>query len=365
MNIHILKTPEVEPSIFDSVVDFLSSFDGPLEFNRSYYEFSKEEFYFLGYHLYPYHPFQYPSNDTALGYTPGRGYPLSWRELFSLCNFYRETFRIADDAFVVLLTKRKNALNWFSASDESNNIFVHTEDWELYTEVNPKYLVAYQILENVMQVLMKADIYNAPNAFVHENPRGCKNDLCIRKQEVIIKLQTGNICAGCLAKLKEEGTSAAAIRQTRNIFDAIRNEFLFHEEEPPVDPIPLVIDNKGKILLPNNNLEIRLSQLYKTLYLFLLSKPEGVTLAQLSSHNNELIAIYRKLRPSVAMEDARIRIFNLSHPSGDGFNPIRSRINKAIFELLGDPLADFYKICGSASNPYYIPIPRNIVDIRY
>ncbi|MBK9023819.1 MAG: hypothetical protein IPL69_07560 [Saprospiraceae bacterium] len=364
MNIHILKTPEVEPSIFDSVVDFLSSFDGPLEFNRSYYEFSKEEFYFLGYHLYPYHPFQYPSNDTALGYTPGRGYPLSWRELFSLCNFYRD-FSDMDDAFVVLLTKRKMHLTGLALLMKVIIFFVHTEDWELYTEVNPKYLVAYQILENVMQVLMKADIYNAPNAFVHENPRGCMNDLCIRKQEVIIKLQTGNICAGCLAKLKEEGTSAAAIRQTRNIFDAIRNEFLFHEEEPPVDPIPLVIDNKGKILLPSNNLKIQLSQLYKTLYVFLLSKPEGVTLAQLSSHNNELIAIYRKLRPSVAMEDARIRIFNLSHPSGDGFNPIRSRINKAIFELLGDPLADFYKICGSASNPYYIPIPRNIVDIRY
>ena len=110
---------------------------------------------------------------------------------------------------MVLLTNRKNALNWFSASDESNNIFVHAADWELYTKVNPKYAIAYQVLENVLQVLMKADIYHAPNEFIHEIPRGCMNDLCKRKQEIIIKLQTGNICADCIARIRSEGASEA------------------------------------------------------------------------------------------------------------------------------------------------------------
>jgi len=365
MNIHILKTPEVDLDTFNSVVNFLSSFEGPLTFNISYYEFTKEDFYFLEYHLYPYHPFQYPSNDTAMGFSPGRGYPLSWRELFSMGNFYRELFRIEDDAYVVLLTKRKNALNWFSASDQNNNIFVHAADWELYTTVNPKYPIAYQVLENVLQELMKADIYNAPNEYIHESPRGCMNDLCTRKQEIIIKLQTGNICADCITKIRSEGASEAMIRQIINIFSSIRNEFIFQAQNKPVAALPLVIDNKGCILLPNQQLEIRLSILYKTLYLFLLRYPQGKTLVQLSDYNKELMGIYRRLRPSASIEDAKKRIFNLTHPSGGGFNPTKTRINKTITDLLGANLSAFYKISGSAGQPYFISIPRNIVDIRY
>ena len=365
MNIHILKTPEVDLVTFNSVVNLQSSFEGPLTFNISYYEFLRDEFYFLQYPLYPFHFFRYTSDLTAMNFNPDMEYPLSWRELFSLCSYYRELFRIEDDAFVVLLTNRKNALNWFSASDESNNIFVHAADWELYTKVNPKYAIAYQVLENVLQVLMKADIYHAPNEFIHEIPRGCMNDLCKRKQEIIIKLQTGNICADCIARIRSEGASEAMIRQIINIFSSIRNEFIFQAQNKPVAALPLVIDNKGCILLPNQQLEIRLSILYKTLYLFLLRYPQGKTLVQLSDYNEELIGIYRRLRPSTSIEDAKKRIFNLTHPSGGGFNPTKTRINKTITDLLGANLSAFYKISGSAGQPYFISIPRNIVDIRY
>jgi hypothetical protein len=33
--------------------------------------------------------------------------------------------------------------------------------------------------------------------------------------------------------------------------------------------------------------------------------------------------------------------------------------------LLNEPLADFYRISGTAGNPYQIKVPRNLIDIRY
>ena len=101
------------------------------------------------------------------------------------------------------------------------------------------------------------------------------------------------------------------------------------------------------------------------MYLFFLSKPSGVTLAQLSDFKDELFAIYKKLKPGVSNEEAIKRIEKLSHPFGEGFNPAKAHINKIITDLLSEPMADFYRISGTAGNPYHIKVPRNIIDIRY
>ncbi len=365
MKVYLIKTPEYEMKDFRDVCEFLSSFEGPLEFIPSYYEFDRSDFYFLKYDLYPYHGFKYPSNDTALRFDPRKEYPLSWRELFSLCTHYRELSYIESDSFVLLLTQRKNGLNWFSAIDGDRNLFVHTAEWENYTKVNSKYPIAYQVIENIMQSLMKIDIYDVPNQFVHEPLKGCMNDFCNNKHQIIIKLQTANICPDCVKKIKSEGVSPKIISQAKSIFNGIRNEFIFQEEEQSTEPVSLIVDKKGKILIPEYNLEINLTPLFKTLYLFFLSKPEGVTVADLCDYKEELLAIYKKLRPTASKEDAESRISKLSHPLGDGFNPPRSHINRTITALLKEPLADFYRISGTAGNPYKIHVPRNLIDIRY
>ena len=365
MKIHLIKTPEYDAHDYREVCELLTSFDGPLEFIPSIYEFDPNEFYFLQYNLYPIHPFEYPSNDTALKFDSKREYPLSWRELFSLCDFYREVFKVENNSYVILLTNRKNALNWFSAADHSKNIFVHTAEWEYYTKVNSKYPIAYQVIENIMQSLMNINIYNLPNPFVHEPLRGCMNDFCNNKTQVIIKLQTANICPDCVRRIQSERVDNQIVRQAKAILNGIRNEFIFQEEEQSPEPVSLIVDQKGKILIPEYNLEIKLTPLFKTLYIFYLSKPEGVTVSQLSEYKHDLLSIYKKLRPSVSNEDAELRINNLSHPLGDGFNPPRSHINRTITELLKEPLADFYRISGTAGNPYKVRLPRNLVDIRY
>lgn len=366
MEVILLKTPEYEYEKFREVCELLNSFEGIINFTPSNYEFDKENFYFLNYELFPDHNFIIPSNNYVIKFDPEKGKPLSWTELFSLCSFYREIFNVDDESFVVLLTKRKNALNWFSASDDHKNIFVHTAEWDLFTTVNEKYPIAYQIMENIMQSLMKIDLTDTPNQYVHDPIKGCMNDFCMNKSQILIKLQTANICPDCIQKVRDEEIKDEILDQTLTIFNGIRNEFIFQQEpQIEMEPTSLIVEHNGKIILPVHQLEIRFPPLFKTLYLFFLSKSEGVSLAELSDFKEELLSIYRGLRPSASLEDAESRINNLSDPFGDGFNPVKSHINRIITELLGEHLAEFYRISGTATNPYYIKIPRDLVDIRY
>lgn len=361
MKVHLIKTPEYDSEKFRSVYELLSSFDGPMTFSASQFEFSASDFKFLE-NSYPY--FKSAGSVKKLLYDIQLQNELSWEQLFSLCNFYRQKFRVEDLDFVVLLTERKNYMNWFSVFDTHNNAFVQTSDWDLYTDCNSKYPIAYEIVANVLHTLMKIPL-ELLNPFVHETPKGCVNDLCQDKRQIILKLQTANICRDCIEKMRAENVGSEMLNQVRAIFNGIRNEFVFQTEEHPLEPLPLVVDNGGKILLPSQNLEIRLTPLFKTLYLFFLSKPDGITLNQLSDYKEELLSIYRRLRPSAAKEDAEIRIDNLSHPFGEGFNPTKTHINRIITELLKEPLADFYRISGERGEPYKIKVPRTLVDIRY
>jgi hypothetical protein len=365
VKIYLIKTPEYNIEDFNEVCSFLKDFEGPLEFIPSTYKFDKSDFYFLRYELFPYHSFKYSSNESKILYDTNRATPLSWRELFSLCNYYREVFRIEDDSFVVLLTNRKNALNWFSAPDKLKNIFVHTAEWDSFTKVSPKYPIAYQIIENILQVLMKADLENVPNNYIHNPIRGCMNDFCENKKQIIVKLQTANICEDCLAKISEEDIKLEILEQALTIFNGIRNEVVFQGIKKVIKPSPIIVDNKFKILIPEHNLEIKLTPLFKTLYLFFLQKDHGIAVSELSNYCEELEKIYKKIRPGLSKQEASNKIESLTFPTGDGFNPTKSHINKTITKLLGKELADFYKISGQKGKPYFIKIPKNIIDIRF
>jgi hypothetical protein len=56
--------------------------------------------------------------------------------------------------------------------------------------------------------------------------------------------------------------------------------------------------------------------------------------------------------------------------TGDGFHPLKNKINDAVLEAIGDPqLANYYIISGD-ENPdqtymkYSVKVPRNLLDIR-
>ena len=376
MNVFLLKSPEYDDNKFIEVCDFLKKFDGPIKFVGSKFKFPVEDFYFLKYKLYPEHPFNIPSPDRKIELDPARENPLSWKELYSLCKYYRSNFDIPTKDFVVVLTDRMNSLNWLSAFEinYSRNIFVQTSDWGLITHIDPIYPISYEIVANVLQTLMKLEVVNVPNEIVHSRIRGCMNDLCSYKRDTVIKLMTANICLDCQQKIKNEGINGSLVKQVVTIFQRIRDEFDLKIEEAPVRPSTIVIDKKYKITIPSlGDKEIELSFKYKAVFLYFLSKDQSMSVRDIRKNNDieSLVTIYKNVRPNLADDKARSSIENLLKIDCTGFNYVRTKINNKIIAAIEDPqLASYYMISGDDNldesyKKYSIKIPRNLLDIRY
>ena len=218
MKIHLIRSPEYEIENQNEVYQLLKSYKGPMEFVMNGYEFSKKDFYFLRYELHPGHNFRFDSDLKKNSFIKERGYPLSWEELFSLCDHLRDEFRIKRNDFVVLLTYRFNSLNWFSHCNKEKNAFIHAAEWEKFSvNAHHKYPVAYQVIENVLQNLMGIDSSDGKNEFVHLDVKGCINDFCQDKREVILKLRTADICENCLNRILKNKIPSNLIDQVFQI----------------------------------------------------------------------------------------------------------------------------------------------------
>lgn len=129
---------------------------------------------------------------------------LDFNELFGICQEIRgSNSKINQEDFVVILTEKPNTGNWFSAF-QKNNIFVHTADWEQFTTIDSYFAVAFQVCENIIQSKLGFDIDTLNPKYVHKVLRGCLNDFCQHKPEVIAKMKTATLCDTCLELVKEK-----------------------------------------------------------------------------------------------------------------------------------------------------------------
>lgn len=368
MRIYLLKTPEFSEEEFQNTYSLLETFEGPLEFLKVDLDFDKEKFPFLK-KFYPDFKFEYESDIKKIEFDTERGTPLSWRELFSLCTYYRDTFKIEPNDFVVILTNRRNALNWFSAFDKMRNIFVHTNEWDSFTNANPKYPIAYQIVENVIEFLMKLDIENPNNPYIHMQPKGCMNDFCYNKEKVILKLQTANICDFCMDKIHNENIEKDIIEQTFRIFEGVRNELIFKKRTKAQNEniqLPITVTKQNKIFI--GNLEIRLTPLRKALYLFFLKDKQtnanGILFNNLSDFRADLFNIYNRVAVSSEVEMLENRVNSLVNQLGNTFSMEKSKINSIITDTLGNELAAHYIISGQRLMPFKINLSKDLIQFQ-
>jgi hypothetical protein len=375
MKVHLIKSPEYEVENYQKVVALLKSTPGPIQFKSSSYEFDKAAFYFLQYDLTDFHPFNYTSNTEKIKFEPKRGNPLSWEELFQLCDFYRESFCIPDEDFVILLTNRKNSLNWFSAfeSTSKRNIFIHTAEWKYYTDFDKlecEYPIAHQVAENIFQILMEVDIKNIPNQHAHYPSICCINDVCPNKLEVIHKLKSGGICETCIEAIKAKVPNYEISRQLKLILNKVRDRFdelVFETIQPEWSKLT-ISDNYVNFVSYKKS--FKLTDLKLALYVFYLveAPEEGVTLEQLKKESNKqkLIKIYRDLAPNYS-EDKCIGVISDLLSKDNAFSENKSALNRTIRGSLGDNLiSSQYIISGEKGDAYKVHIAnRNLVNIIY
>ena len=372
MNVYIIKTPEYDVYSYREVIRMLNSVPGTINFIGTTFEFNVNDQYFLEYELYPNHPFQYPDNLTKIKFQLGLNDPRSWSELFILCNSFRQRFGIDDEDFVVLLTDRKNATNWFSTSDKLKNIFVVTSEWEEYTTLPREFPIVHQIIENIFQVLMGIDV-RGESPYIHEILKGCINDFCEDKYQVIAKLKSGSICEDCIKEIREKISDIQIAKHLKKYLNLVRDAY-------DIDFFDLPITNLSSISLKKNrnskrnelifhtyNKTLTLYPLEMTLYIFYLKfgGDLGVKLRDLKDETNKakLVEIYKSISTNIDQKSAEFTIEGLVTRY---YSVHKSNLETKIMSaILNDNISQNYIISGQTRGRQKILIPRDQVSIHY
>ncbi len=123
----------------------------------------------------------------------------------------------------------------------------------------------------------------------------------------------------------------------------------------------LVITKNNRILLPDYDLEVKMEPLVKAVFFLFLKHPEGIAFKQLSDYQEELVDIYKRLRPLGITDRARQSIADLTNPLLNSINEKSARVRSAFVKLFDDHLAKNYYISGERGEKKTIKLPRDLV----
>lgn len=333
MNICITSTPEFSPDKLQEVVDLLSGIPGEMKFI----------------HSKPLTGNQAKKLNTKFENVNCID-NLSFEELFDYISDHRDIREVNEEDYVVLITSIRNNQNWFSAFNEKN-IFVHGEEWDMISDVDSKFGIAHQCIENVFQSLIKLDIDNVleePN--IHMKSIGCINDFCGNKQEILQKLQSANICDSCFERAINNQISGNVLAHIVEILEFIRKQFVISRNfTRNLKPETVTVDSDGKISIGGH--EIKMEVMPKTLYIYFLKNLTGLPTNKLCGEVGEFENIYSVLNPKnpdlLSVTKLCCNKINY-HGKVERIKPTletnRSKIKGALKKNLGELLCNKYSI---------------------
>ena len=123
----------------------------------------------------------------------------------------------------------------------------------------------------------------------------------------------------------------------------------------------LTINEKNKIHLPLYDIEIALAPLLKVVYFLFLNHPNGIIIKEREEYLKELQAIYGKLSTSSDVVKINESVKELVDLNSNSFHEKISKINKTFKDELGDKIAPYYQIMGSAGQPYKINLASDLI----
>lgn len=124
----------------------------------------------------------------------------------------------------------------------------------------------------------------------------------------------------------------------------------------------LVITKKYEVILPDyNNMVVKMEPLVKAVYLLFLKHPEGIVFKYLSDYRQELIDIYKDLRPMGLNSRSLQSIEDVTNPCLNSINEKCARIRAAFINKFDEHLAKNYIITGQRGEAKKIALPRELV----
>lgn len=332
MNVTITCTPEYSPIKIDEIVSLLNGISGELNFIKGKL-LTQAQFKRLN-----------PKFDNINQISS-----LNFDELFDLVQGYRELREVEDDGYVILISSITNDQEWFSAFNKKN-IFIHGDEWDMISDVDSKFGIAHQCVENIFQSICELDIVDfksEPN--IHLNTVGCINDFCDEKKDIIQKLQSANICPSCYQRAVDKGITDFVLAHIISIIEEIRKEFVIARNFPRQTKLEkVVIDEKGNVTIGDR--VIKLETLPKVMYINFLNHIEGIPTNKLCDNKGQFDDIYKILKSNpddlaiTKMCCNKVQHKDKIERIKPTFETYRSKIRMALKEKLGEVLSNFYAI---------------------
>lgn len=127
----------------------------------------------------------------------------------------------------------------------------------------------------------------------------------------------------------------------------------------------LYIDKQFRIFLPDfGNIEIEMTPLPKTLFLFMLKYPDGVLFKELYRHKQELIYIYGRIGNRSDPDQMLKSINDMTDARSNSVNEKSSRIKEAFLSKVDDRIAAEYYITGQRQEPKKIRLDRRLLQFE-
>lgn len=193
--------------------------------------------------------FHFDLNREELIVSPSQpGEECAWLELEEILT--KEKARLAAD-YIIGVLDQPIENNWFSRAIPGKNvIFITTWSWDYISNLPLCAFVAYEMIENVVELLIQKDASEQEWLFktvVHsDETRGCLSDLCATKSHISFKMRTGDICADCMSVLKAR-LSGEKIQAIVEMLEETRLIALGRKEEPRVSSemaLSWLVDNR-------------------------------------------------------------------------------------------------------------------------
>ena len=169
----------------------------------------------------------------------------SFESLFEICDDFRDNGRIEKTDVAILISPFSYSGYFSLFEPKSRNIFVCTENWELFSNAEKPLLIAHQVVENILQCLAGFDEKNA-----HDPSIGCINDMCIDKLEITLKLRTADICPECIQLFLKGEVTNAMLFESMKFLEDLRKDFLLQNSySKNLNPLKLTCkkNNKGNL----------------------------------------------------------------------------------------------------------------------
>jgi len=383
MKIHLVRSPEVDEELFNSVYSILCRFEGALQFvtNEVSIAFDDNEIADLPFiedsfnnkniaKLSPIFKYELKNIEPAAKLwpptPPERIKRVTWDSIFSKCNEYRKFNWVREHEPVIILTNFINDKNWFSASDPSGalNFFVCTDQWELFLPCDPRFPVAYESIAVIFRHFLFGS-FDSIIEHAHQEPLGCVNDFCKERKQITLMLRTADLCNECHQQMNTSNMDPLFISQFFQTIDHIRTQMLFRERYKMTQQLSR-LEIRGpmrKIYFTGlGDAELKLTPLEKIVYLLFLLHPDGLHINEVYNHTDWIEKEYGILGNFRTVPELKNSVRQLTDPTENSLSEKISRIRKKIQRLIGDDLAVQYIIEGPRAEPKKILLNRSLVD---